>query len=120
MQLRCAILLVSVSLVLLGCDRGVKEETVTAVPPKGEPGPSGPPGEKGEPGPAGPAGPMGPPGPSGIRVMRSNCDPTRCSVECAEDEILIEAYCGPRRAPAVFPSERSATCRVRGPGNFVG
>src|SRR5262249_50337589 len=41
---------------------------------KGDPGPPGPPGAKGDPGPPGP--------PFGIRIVRSNCDTTNCSVQC--------------------------------------
>jgi hypothetical protein len=50
-------------------------------------------------------------------VLRSNCDVAGCSVECAADEILVTAYCGPRRNAAVFPNERSASCRARGAAN---
>jgi hypothetical protein len=32
-------------------------------------------------------------------------------VECRDDEVLLTAYCGPRRTAAVYPSERSASCR---------
>jgi len=69
-------------------------------------------GDRGPPGPPGPKGDQGPPGPaSGIRVVRSPCDPTNCTVQCADDEMLLTAYCGPRRNAAVIPNERSATCR---------
>src|SRR5262249_23483155 len=57
--------------------------------PKGDPGPPGPPGPKGDPGPPGP--------PFGIRIVRSNCDTTNCSVQCGDDELLLTAYCGVRR-----------------------
>lgn len=79
------------------------------------PGPPGPMGYAGPPGPTGPKGDPGPPG--GIRVVRSNCDETNCAVQCGEDEMLLTAYCGPRRNAAVFPSERSATCRSQVPAN---
>ncbi len=78
-------------------------------------GPPGPMGYAGPPGPPGPKGDPGPPG--GIRVVRSNCDETNCTVQCGEDEMLLTAYCGPRRNAAVFPSERSATCRSQVPAN---
>lgn len=77
--------------------------------PKGDPGPPGPPGPKGDPGPPGP--------PFGFRVVRSNCDATNCTVQCAEDEMLLTAYCGVRRNAAVIPNERSATCRSPVPAN---
>src|SRR5262245_7453706 len=79
-------------------------------------------GEKGDAGPAGPAGPQGSPGPPGpvgpagaqVRVVQSDCTATSCVAECSADEVLITAYCGVRRTPAVFPSERAASCRTRG------
>ncbi len=86
---------------MLGCGQGQG--------PKGDPGPPGPPGPKGDPGPPGP--------PFGIRIVRSNCDATNCSVQCAEDEMLLTAYCGVRRNAAVIPTERSATCRSPVPAN---
>jgi hypothetical protein len=77
--------------------------------PKGDPGPPGPPGPKGDP---------GPPGPNlSIRVVRSPCDATNCSVQCNADEMLLTAYCGERRNPAVISTERSATCRSPVPAN---
>src|SRR5215471_5674664 len=69
-------------------------------------------GSKGDPGPPGPPGPK-----FGIRIVRSNCDATNCSVQCAEDELLLTAYCGVRRNAAVIPSERAATCRSPVPAN---
>jgi hypothetical protein len=76
---------------------------------------AGPPGPAGARGPEGPAGPPG--AASGIRVIRSTCNATGCAAQCNEDEALITAYCGSARNPAVFPSERSATCRTRAPAN---
>lgn len=94
--------------------------------PQGERGPAGPRGEKGDvgpPGPIGQAGPQGRPGPQGpqgpagspgqgasIRVERSECYSPGCVVACREGELLLTAYCGPERAPAIFPSENSASC----------
>jgi hypothetical protein len=72
-------------------------------------GPPGPPGPKGDPGPEGP--------PFGLRVLRANCDERSCTIECREDEMLLTAYCGPRRNAALFPTERSATCRTLVTGN---
>ena len=99
-------LLVVVALVaaLAGCGEGQG--------PKGDPGPpgpAGPPGPRGEPGPPGP--------PFGIRVVRSGCDATNCTVQCADDEMLLAAYCGARRNAAVITSERQATCRSPVPAN---
>jgi Collagen triple helix repeat (20 copies) len=128
---------VGLSLALIGCGQGTPG-------PKGDPGPAGPAGAKGDTGPPGPAGaagragaqgPAGPPGPAGpqgpagptsaasaagassIRVLRSTCDATGCTVECNADEALLTAYCGERRNPATFPSERSASCRGRSAAN---
>jgi hypothetical protein len=100
--------------------------------PKGEPGPIGPAGAKGETGPAGSAGPPGPPGPAGppgppgpqgtgpavapsgvegpIRVTRANCEAAVCRAECNENEILVTAYCGPRRSAVTLVNERTVSC----------
>jgi len=104
---------IALSICVAGCGQG----------PKGEPGVAGPPGEKGEAGPAGPPGPPGPQGPpappwpgasaageSAVRVMRSNCQAATCRAECNEDEVLIVAYCGPRRSVPTFVNERTVTC----------
>jgi hypothetical protein len=81
-----------------------------------------PPGPKGDPGPAGPAGARGDRGPAGapgagIRVVRSACDATACTVQCEADEVLLSAYCGAAHNPAIFPNEKSASCRARGAAN---
>jgi hypothetical protein len=81
----------------------------------------GPPGLKGPPGPPGPQGARGDRGPpgaaSGLRFLRAKCDETSCSVKCSEDEMLLTAYCGPKRNAAVIPTERLATCRNPVPAN---
>jgi hypothetical protein len=81
--------------------------------PKGDAGPPGPAGAQGPPGPQGPAGTA----PTTVRVVRANCDTASCAVSCADDEMLISAYCGAKRNPAIFPTERSASCRARGPAD---
>jgi hypothetical protein len=81
--------------------------------PKGDPGPPGPPGAQGPAGPQGPAGAAA----STVRVVRGNCDASGCTVQCGDDEMLISAYCGPKRNPAIYPSERTASCRAQGPAN---
>jgi Collagen triple helix repeat (20 copies) len=88
--------------------------------PRGEIGPSGPPGEKGETGPQGPSGPQGPPGPSGppgppgpasqVRITRVNCLLESCQVSCEVGEVLVTAYCGTGRKPAMFLGEKAASC----------
>ena len=78
---------------------------------QGEPGPPGSPGAKGDTGPPGPA------GHSAIRIIRSNCDATTCAAQCNDDEVLLIAYCGSARIAAIFPTERSASWRVRNAAN---
>jgi len=78
----------------------------------------GPMGDQGPPGPKGPPGDAGPPSTtSGIRIVRSNCDETTCRVQCDENEMLLTAYCGPKRNSAIIPTERAATCRNPMPVN---
>jgi hypothetical protein len=71
----------------------------------------GPPGERG---PAGPAGPRGPTGESGVRFLRNDCSTGGCTIECADDEVLLNAYCNPNRTAAAYPTEHSAHCRATG------
>ena len=97
------LLVAALTVTVTGCGQG------QGGGPKGDPGPPGPPGPRGEPGPPGP--------PGGVRVVRSNCDATSCTVQCADDEMLLTAYCGARRNAAVIPTERSATCRSPVPAN---
>jgi hypothetical protein len=78
-------------------------------------------GPTGDQGPAGPKGPTGDPGPPGressLRIVQSNCDPTSCAAQCGESEILLAAYCGPKRNAAIIATDRTATCRTRVPAN---
>ena len=89
--------------------------------PQGQKQGQGQRGEKGDPGPPGPRGETGPPGPpgsiSGLRVIRAPCNEQNCAAQCNDDEIMLTAYCGAGRFPPVFPAERSAICRGRGPAN---
>src|SRR5215813_3525506 len=107
MDVKSIVVAIALSVCVASCGEG----------PKGEPGSAGPPGERGEPGPAGPPGPPGPPGPatgtggeSAVRVMRSNCQTATCRGECNEDEVLVAAYCGPRRSAVALVNERTVTC----------
>ena len=96
-----ALIAVALTAAVMGCGRDQGS--------KGDPGPPGPPGPKGDP---------GSPGPNvGIRVIRSPCDATNCTVQCNADEMLLTAYCGPRRNAAIIPTKRSATCRSPVPAN---
>jgi Collagen triple helix repeat (20 copies) len=116
---------IALSLCLANCGEG-------SPGPRGEAGVAGPPGEKGDPGPPGPPGPQGPqgdrdpPGPSGaagslpsgettVRVMRINCETATCTAACNQDEVLVTAYCGPRRTAVSLVDERTASCPARRP-----
>ena len=78
----------------------------------------GPMGDQGPPGPKGPRGDAGPSSQtSGIRIVRAKCDETTCRMQCGENEILLTAYCGPNRNPAVIPTERAAACQNPMPAN---
>src|SRR5262245_19292183 len=78
----------------------------------------GPMGDRGPPGPKGATGDPGPPSAvSSVRIIRSNCDERGCRVQCGESEMLLAAYCGPKRNTAIMPTERAATCRAAGPAN---
>jgi hypothetical protein len=78
-------------------------------------------GPTGDQGPAGPKGPTGDPGPpsqdSSLRIVQSNCDQASCTAQCGESEILLTAYCGPKRNAALISTDRTATCRTRVPAN---
>jgi hypothetical protein len=50
-------------------------------------------------------------------VPESRCDATGCTAQCGDDEVMLMAYCGATRNPAAFPTERSASCRLRNPAN---
>jgi hypothetical protein len=76
---------------------------------------TGPPGERGPPGPPGARGAAGDPG---LRIVRNECTNGNCTVECADDEALLNAYCNPNRTPAAYPSEHSALCRTQGRGRI--
>ena len=73
-------------------------------------------GPAGERGPAGPAGPRGATGDAAVRVVRGDCPAGSCTAECADDEILLNAYCSPGRTVATYPTEHSALCRPTGRG----
>jgi hypothetical protein len=68
-------------------------------------------GPRGERGPAGPPGARGPAGEPGLRLVRTECTAAGCVAECADDEVLLSAYCSPNRGPVTYPTEHSAACR---------
>jgi hypothetical protein len=45
--------------------------------------------------------------------MRVNCLSESCQVSCEVGEVLVTAYCGAARKPAVFLGEKAASCGVR-------
>jgi hypothetical protein len=49
--------------------------------------------------------------------VRANCDAASCVVACGQDEILVTATCGARRAPAVYPTDHSASCHRHEPSS---
>src|SRR5438105_3897728 len=108
-----------VVIALCGCLAGCGDRGQTEAGPPGPPGPPGAPGEAGPPGPTGPPGPKGEAGSAGsaaagaVRVIRVNCEAAGCTAECAQNEILVSAYCGPRRAGATVINERSVSCPAR-------
>ncbi len=105
-----AALLAGVSISVAGCGKGPQGDAGPAGPqgPKGDAGPVGPAGPPGPQGTAGPAGPAGLPSPS-VRVVKSDCL-SGCTVQCRDNEVLVNAYCGPTRNPAQFLGERGASC----------
>ncbi len=120
---------IALSVGLAGCGQGSQGPQGDAGPPgtpgaKGDAGPPGPPGIAGQPGVQGPPGPQGaqglqgPAGPPGagspVRVVRVDCETAPCTVECGTEEVLLAAYCGAKRASAIFPTEHSASCHGRG------
>ncbi len=73
-------------------------------------------GPAGERGPAGPVGARGATGDAAVRVVRADCGIGACIAECADDEVLLNAYCSPGRTPATYQTEYSALCRPTGRG----
>jgi hypothetical protein len=102
-------------LILLRSPDAQGPRALTAEEIKSLAGKPGPPGERGA---LGPPGPRGPAGESGVRILRVDCTPTSCTATCAADEFLLNAYCGPNRAPAAYPTETSAACRAPARGRL--
>jgi hypothetical protein len=85
--------------------------------PKGDAGPKGDTGSQGPGGPAGPQGLQGIPGPAGaaseFRLVRAPCTSTLvCTATCRDDEIVVIAYCGTKRAAPNYLTERSVSCGI--------
>jgi hypothetical protein len=82
---------------------------------KGDNGAKGDPGPKGETGDAGPQGPQGIPGPPGAsseyRLIRWPCESyLTCTASCRNDEIVVIAFCGKKRAAPTYLSDQSVSC----------
>jgi hypothetical protein len=105
---------------LVGCGQQSPQGERGPAGPQGAKGDAGPPGPIGKAGPQGPQGAQGPQGPQGlvglpgqgtsIRVERSECYSPARVIACREGELLLTAYCGQDRAPAIFPRENAASC----------
>jgi hypothetical protein len=85
--------------------------------PKGDTGAQGTTGPKGDIGPPGAQGEQGPPGAPGassqFRLVRTPCTSAgACTATCRDDEVVIIAYCGAKRAQATYLSETSASCGI--------
>ena len=62
--------------------------------------------------------PQGAPGSgASVRVVSATCDAASCVVACNKGEILLMAYCGRRKTPAVFPTPDSASCHRHEPAS---
>src|ERR1022692_2219307 len=107
------ILAIAIAAVLASCG----QPTQGPQGPKGDTGPSGAPGPQGEVGPAGPQGLQGITGPAGassqFRLVRSPCTSSlACTVTCREDEIVIIAFCGTKRAAPNYLTENAVSCGI--------
>jgi hypothetical protein len=107
------ILAIAVAAVLASCG----QPTQGPQGPKGDTGPGGAPGPQGEVGPAGPQGLQGIPGPAGasseFRLVRSPCKSSlECTVTCRDDEIVISAFCGTKRADPKYLTEHIVSCGI--------
>src|ERR1700690_2471210 len=113
MRIASAILAIAIAAVLASCG----QPTQGPQGPKGDTGAKGDPGPQGGSGPAGPQGMQGNPGPAGassaFRLVRSPCTSSlACSVTCREDEIVIIAFCGTKRAAPNYLTENAVSCGI--------
>jgi len=115
-------LIIAFSLCLTRCGQGPQgpqgEVGAAHLAKRGNQGRRGQPvlrGEKGEAGPPGPSGPAASAAVNTLRVVRIDCGTSACTAACNQDEVLVTAYCGPRRSAVTLVNERSASC-PRGAG----
>lgn len=98
MRMTRIVVLIAAAALLASCGQPVPG-------PQGTAGPAGPPGLKGEAGPAGIS--------STFRLVKAPCtDASECTVNCRDDEVVVTAYCGRKRAPATFLSDLAVSCGV--------
>jgi hypothetical protein len=107
------ILAIALAAVLASCG----QSTQGPQGPKGDTGPSGAPGPQGPIGPPGLQGLQGAPGPAGasseFRLVRSACKTTsECTVTCRDDEIVVTAFCGAKRAAPTYLTDHIVSCGI--------
>lgn len=115
LSMRAAVIILAfaMSTMLSGCG----QPTPGPQGPKGDTGAKGDAGPEGQVGPAGPQGIQGPPGPAGassqFRLVRTPCTSSlACTVTCREDEIVIIAFCGTKRAAPNYLTENAVSCGI--------
>ena len=115
LSMRAAVIIVAFAMttMLAGCG----QPTPGPQGPKGDTGPNGAPGPQGLVGPAGPQGLQGIPGPAGassqFRLVRAPCtSSSECLVSCRDDEVVVTAYCGTKRAMATYLTAQTVSCGI--------
>jgi hypothetical protein len=113
MRAAVIVLAVAISTMLSGCG----QPTPGPQGPKGDTGAKGDAGPQGLVGPAGPQGLQGPPGPAGassqFRLVRAPCtSSSECQVSCRDDEVVVTAYCGTKRAVASYLTDQTVFCGI--------
>lgn len=113
MRISAAVLAITLATLVASCG----QPTPGPQGPKGDAGAKGDPGPQGPVGAGGPQGLQGPPGPAGassnFRLVRMPCNsPLACTAECRDDEIVVTAYCGTKRAAPNYLNERAVSCGI--------
>ena len=115
LSMRAAVIILAFAMatMLSGCG----QPTPGPQGPKGDTGAKGNAGPEGQVGPAGLKGPQGPPGPAGasslFRLVRAPCtNSAECQVTCREDEVVVTAYCGTKRAAPNYLTENTVSCGI--------
>lgn len=112
-KILAGILAIAMSIALASCG----QPTPGPQGPKGDAGQKGDAGAPGAAGAVGPPGPQGPPGTPGasslFRLVRAPCtNASECQVTCRDDEVVISAFCGKKRAAAMYLTESTVSCGV--------